>query len=961
MRKLLFVLCAGFLLLGGFSGSADAHTVEATFYIDGVDLDLGVVHRQPNTLLVVYGTDDGLIKKIERRTNPDFPDSVDIYFEFDFTDIYNPIPFIRVFNENIDRAAVFDAASFNSFDFTDQLVDVTGPLAFDQDSVVVLKTGQIYFILSDFVYDTKPEEILMAGNDTIWIWPVSFKLVVIPEPATLLLLGLGLLGLLGLRRRKLFVVILVIGLLAGLTGEIFAQSPPDLEDSDSDGVLNDEDNCPNTLNADQTDTDGDTLGDACDPELFSCAAVTEIPLSECEALAVLYETTDGKNWDDHTGWKQNNTPCDYWNGVSCVDGHVQKLDLAANGLNGTIPPEIGNLTNLQYLYLNENFQLSGGIPSEIGNLTASLDEMNLSHTHVNGSVPPELGDITRLDVLDLSYTELSGALPANLTNTNLRWLYFQGTNLCEPPDAAFQAWLASIESRGGWTGADVECPAVDYFVYNEYGGDWHDVDANPDDASDDNLCWAFSSSNILAWTGWEVEPDLTTDQDIFLSYKTHWTNVGGMMKYAWNWWVDGTYPPSGAEWSQLINPDPNGDGQDQNGRHWPDYSFVDHYSASWKTNIMAAVTDYLHSGYGVTLRLYDQSKSTDTVGHALTVWGYQAYKDGTVIGLYVTDAADMTAGLQLLPVTYTANPDVQGDLKWRFVNAPYEGWLIEGVQSLKQRDPNFVRVRKAGTGTGTVTGGGEYEIACGEVCVKTYAAETPPVILTATAIEDSGSTFAGWAGACFEPEGGCQMLVGSDIEVTIGGEKTIIAIFEAAPSSENFQVTINAEAGATFYPAGNVQDIPAGASATYIFAADDQHQIVDVLVDGKTVGPASEYTFPEIAANHTIEVKTLEKDAKLAVVTKKCMDINNPTQEIDCPPRRNGTIIIGNQKCDAECMKIMAEFAKGKGLMMQVVPDEGVEFAGWELSNGETLGPDEKIYYTEEDLIVRPVIRCAND
>jgi len=323
----------------------------------------------------------------------------------------------------------------------------------------------------------------------------------------------------------------------------------------------------------------------------------------------------------------------------------------------------------------------------------------------------------------------------------------------------------------------------------------------------------------------------------------------------------------------------------------------------------------------------------------------------------VTDAADMTSGLQLQPVTYTANPDVQGDLKWRFVNAPYEGWLIEGVQSLKQRDPNFVRVRKAGTGAGIVEGGDE--IACGEVCVETYAAETLPatVTLTATAIADSGSTFVGWAGACFEPGGGCQTLE-DGIEVTIGGEKTIIAIFEMAPSSENFQVTINAEDGATFYPAGNVQDIPAGASATYIFATDDQHQIVDVLVDGKTIGPASEYTFPEFAANHTIEVKTLEKDAKLAVVTKKCMDINNPTQEINCPPRRNGTIIIGNQKCDAECMKIMAEFAKGKGLMMQVVPDEGVEFAGWQLSNGEVLEPDEKIYYTEEDLIVRPVIRC---
>jgi len=39
---------------------------------------------------------------------------------------------------------------------------------------------------------------------------------------------------------------------------------------------------------------------------------------------------------------------------------------------------------------------------------------------------------------------LSGALPASLMNLDLDWFSFQATNLCEPPDAAFQAWLAAI-------------------------------------------------------------------------------------------------------------------------------------------------------------------------------------------------------------------------------------------------------------------------------------------------------------------------------------------------------------------------------------------------------------------------------------------------------------------------------------------------------------------------------------
>ena len=37
-------------------------------------------------------------------------------------------------------------------------------------------------------------------------------------------------------------------------------------DSDSDGIANEEDNCPNTPNPSQTDSDGNDIGDACDSD-----------------------------------------------------------------------------------------------------------------------------------------------------------------------------------------------------------------------------------------------------------------------------------------------------------------------------------------------------------------------------------------------------------------------------------------------------------------------------------------------------------------------------------------------------------------------------------------------------------------------------------------------------------------------------------------------------------------------
>ncbi len=58
-------------------------------------------------------------------------------------------------------------------------------------------------------------------------------------------------------------------------------------------------------------------------------------------------------------------PCpNSWYGVACSIGNITRLDLGSNQLTGTIPPEIGNLTNLSYLGLQNNY-LNGEIPSSI--------------------------------------------------------------------------------------------------------------------------------------------------------------------------------------------------------------------------------------------------------------------------------------------------------------------------------------------------------------------------------------------------------------------------------------------------------------------------------------------------------------------------------------------------------------------------------------------------------------------
>ena len=66
------------------------------------------------------------------------------------------------------------------------------------------------------------------------------------------------------------------------------------------------------------------------------------------------------------------------------------------------------------LGLNNN-QLSGPIPSQLGNL-ANLEELFLDINQLSGSIPSELGNLANLEFLILDINQLSGCVPAALLN-----------------------------------------------------------------------------------------------------------------------------------------------------------------------------------------------------------------------------------------------------------------------------------------------------------------------------------------------------------------------------------------------------------------------------------------------------------------------------------------------------------------------------------------------------------------
>ena len=276
-----------------------------------------------------------------------------------------------------------------------------------------------------------------------------------------------------------------------------------------------------------------TAGDA------SGVAEVTVENPDRAALVALYEATDGPNWIDNTNWLTD-AALGEWYGVETDGsgrvvalelqgrwdqeagaeilhgltgeippelgnlGNLQTLQLYANGLTGPIPPELGNLGNLRFLDLREN-SLTGPIPPELGNL-GNLEGLRIGGNALRGRIPPELGNLANLRQLLLRRNALTGPIPPQLGNLgNLRWLdiawnaltgpipqsflqlhalstfHFLGDNegVCVPGTSAFITWLREIadvddELEGMCNAADIS--ALRQLHEATGGGAWIESD-----------------------------------------------------------------------------------------------------------------------------------------------------------------------------------------------------------------------------------------------------------------------------------------------------------------------------------------------------------------------------------------------------------------------------------------------------------------------------------------------------
>ncbi|KAL0290888.1 UNVERIFIED_CONTAM: MDIS1-interacting receptor like kinase [Sesamum angustifolium] len=115
--------------------------------------------------------------------------------------------------------------------------------------------------------------------------------------------------------------------------------------------------------------------------------------------------------------------------------HLVRIELRGLRLYGTIPAQIGALSNLKYLILSSN-NFTNGIPIQIGALS-KLIMLYLAYNNLTGAIPAQIGEIPselvqlpRLRLLKLSSNQISGQIPVDIGQlSQLRILELSSNNL----------------------------------------------------------------------------------------------------------------------------------------------------------------------------------------------------------------------------------------------------------------------------------------------------------------------------------------------------------------------------------------------------------------------------------------------------------------------------------------------------------------------------------------------------
>lgn len=163
---------------------------------------------------------------------------------------------------------------------------------------------------------------------------------------------------------------------------------------------------------------------------------------------------------------------------------------------------------------------------------------------------------------------------------------------------------------------------------------------------------------------------------------------------------------------------------------------------------------------------------------------------------------------------------------------------------------------------GSLSGGTE---ADGSVRLAVADGTSLTVEQLPTATANSGYSFTGWLGSdgkTYIADGILALSITSDLTFTAQYKKDSGGSGGGGGGGGTTRYTIEAESnkGGSISPDGKVR-VTRGSDKTFTITPADGYEIEDVLVDGKSVGAVSKYTFENVRKNHTIEAVFAASDS----------------------------------------------------------------------------------------------------
>ncbi len=245
---------------------------------------------------------------------------------------------------------------------------------------------------------------------------------------------------------------------------------------------------------------------------------------------------------------------------------------------------------------------------------------------------------------------------------------------------------------------------------SETGG-WYDANKldNSDGDADDNMCYAASAANVIAW--WQdstVGSTLTSEapkqlSDIWqamINANERWEEGGEALGVV-NWWVSGIYCPKDKEdtdaWARfyLLTEDFDDDElipvtlSPTNGYYFDQYGLTQEKLSDFLvdlqmyTETMTGINfgEILNRGNAIALSIVPEED--EEAGHAITLWGVEYDEEGTLTTMWITDSDD---GAEKL-VKISVRVDKENDKIW--LGEEYDKeyhYYLTGVYAIDARE-----------------------------------------------------------------------------------------------------------------------------------------------------------------------------------------------------------------------------------------------------------------------------------